>query len=351
MVGFIAGAGELVGYALRVLFGWLADRTGRPWLLLAVGYAVNLLAVPLLALAGRWEVAAALMVAERLGKAIRAPSRDAVLSAAATKVGAGWGFGLHEAMDQIGAIAGPLVVAAAMTMSGSYRTAFAVLLVPALLALAALAVARLRAPRPLAAEAPARGALTDKLPPPFWLYAAAAACLAAGFTDFPLLAFHLQRQGLASAAGIPLLYALAMAVDAVAALLFGRLFDRFGVAVLAGGAAFTASAAPLVFLGGPAAAVGGIVAWGVGMGAQESVVRAAVATLVPATRRGSAYGSFGAVFGIAWFAGSALMGVLYDVSVPALVAFAVGAQAAALPLLAVVARNARAGRRRSDTGR
>jgi MFS family permease len=130
-VGVVAGLGELVGYAIRVAAGYLSDRTGRYWAITIAGYGVNLLAVPLLALAGRWEVAAALIVFERLGKAIRTPARDAMLSHATHSMGRGWGFGLHEALDQIGAVLGPLIVAAVLYFTGDYRAGFAILLVPA----------------------------------------------------------------------------------------------------------------------------------------------------------------------------------------------------------------------------
>ena len=111
VVGVVAGLGEFIGYALRLGSGYLADRTGKYWPITFVGYALNLFAVPLLALAGRWEIAALLLLLERLGKAVRTPARDAMLSHAATQVGRGWGFGFHEAMDQIGAVSGPLMVA------------------------------------------------------------------------------------------------------------------------------------------------------------------------------------------------------------------------------------------------
>jgi MFS family permease len=333
VVGVVAGAGELIGYALRLVSGYLTDRTGKYWSIAILGYAVNLLAVPALALAGRWEVAALLMVAERLGKAIRAPARDVLLADAAKAVGTGWGFGVHEAMDQIGAVAGPLVVAGVLATMKSYRTGFAVLLVPALAALSVLAAARLRYPQAHVRDLEQPSADERKLPRSFWIYVAAAGLIAAGYADFPLVAFHLKKTGVASDIWIPLLYAIAMGVDAVAALAFGRLFDRWGKKVLIGAPLAAILAAPLVFSGSFPAAVAGMVFWGVGMGVQESVLRAAVAEMVPRARRGAAYGVFNSVFGICWFAGSALMGLLYETSAFRLVAFALCAQLAAIPLL------------------
>jgi len=330
-VGLVAGAGELIGYALRLASGALADRTRRYWLLTIAGYTLNLAAVPLLALAGRWEIAAALMVAERTGKAIRTPARDAMLAHATKTLGRGWGFGLHEAMDQIGALAGPLFVAAALARSGRYQNGFALLAIPAALALVALLAAWRTLPRPEELE-PRGGSLEGRsLPRAFWLYAGACGLMAAGFVDFPLIAYHLKRATQAPDVSIPLLYALAMGVDAVAALAFGRLFDRFGVPVLMLGAALAAGATPLLYLGGFRAAVLGMALWGAALGAQESIVRAAVAGFAPPERRASAYGVFSFCFGVSWFAGSAAMGFLYGYSPAALVTLS-----AALQILAVV---------------
>jgi len=330
-VGLVAGAGELIGYALRLASGVLADRTRRYWLLTIAGYTLNLAAVPLLALAGRWEIAAALMVAERTGKAIRTPARDAMLAQATKSLGRGWGFGLHEAMDQVGALAGPLFVAAALARSGRYQNGFALLAIPAALALVALLAAWRTLPRPEELE-PRGGSLEGRsLPRAFWLYAGACGLMAAGFVDFPLIAYHLKRAAQAPDVSIPLLYALAMGVDAVAALAFGRLFDRFGVPVLMLGAALAAGATPLLYLGGVRAAVLGMALWGAALGAQESIVRAAVAGFAPPERRASAYGVFSFCFGVSWFAGSAAMGFLYGYSPAALVTLSV-----ALQILAVV---------------
>ncbi len=342
VVGIVAGFGELVGYALRLVAGYLSDRTGRYWTITLVGYVVNLLAVPLLALAGRWEVAAALMIAERFGKAIRTPARDAMLSHATTQMGRGWGFGLHEAMDQIGAFLGPLIVAVVLFKRDGYSTAFGVLLIPALLALGVLVVARTLYPHPRDFEVGTPPLETQGFPRVFWLYLGAVGLIAAGYADFPLIAYHFQKTSLASEGWIPVFYMVAMGVDAVAALVCGWLFDRLGFAVLGSVALVSLLFAPLVFLGNFGVAMLGMALWGVGMGAQESIMRAAVAGMVPAARRGTAYGVFNTGYGLLWFAGSALMGVLYDVSLPALIAFSVLAQLIAVPLLFRVNRRSEA---------
>ena len=338
VVGFVAGFGELVGYGLRLVSGYLADRTGRYWGITLFGYGLNLLAVPALALAGRWEVAALLMILERTGKAMRNPPRDVMLSHATSRIGRGWGFGLHEALDQIGAVLGPLIAAGVLALHGSHREAFVLLGVAAVLALSTLVVARITYPNPRDLEAEKSTARGAGLGRAFWLYLVAAALVAAGYADFPLVAFRLQRESIAAGAWIPVLYSIAMGVDALAALVFGRLFDRFGLPVLAVAIVLSAVFAPLVFLGGFWLAVAGMVCWGIGMGAQESIMRAAIADFVPASRRGTAYGLFNAGYGISWFAGSALIGVLYDVSAGWLVAFSVAVQLAAVPVLLATRR-------------
>lgn len=332
VVGIVAGFGELIGLSLRLVFGYISDRTGRYWTITLLGYGLNLLAVPLLALAGHWQVAALLMVTERLGKAIRTPARDAMLSYATTEMGRGWGFGLHEAMDQIGAVLGPLIVAAVLYFRGEYRAGFGVLLIPALLALTVLVTARLLYPHPRELEIATPEIKPRGFSAVFWLYIAGVALIAAGYADFPLIAYHFGQRSLMPQPWIPVLYAVAMGVDALAALLFGRWFDKKGLAILALAALLSAFFAPLVFWGGFYAAMAGMVLWGIGMGAQESVMRAAVGGLVSPERRGTAYGLLNSGYGLAWFLGSVAMGILYDASLPTLIVFSVVLQLAAVPL-------------------
>jgi MFS family permease len=335
VVGAVAGAGELAGYALRLFSGYLADRTKGYWSLTILGYAVNLISVPLLALAGRWETAAALVVAERTGKSIRNPARDVMLSQAAAEVGRGWGFGLHTAMDQIGAVLGPLLVAAVFARTAHYRLTFGILAIPALLAIAALLSARAAYPHPHIFETPHTGS-SRKFPRQFWLYIAAAGMLAAGYVDFPLVAYHLEKHGIAPAVWSPLLYAIAMAANGLAAPVFGKLFDRSGIAVLSAGIPISLASLPLSFLGGFNMAVAGMICWGVGIGAQDACLRAGIANLIPSERRGTAYGIYNTVYGAMWFLGSAAMGKLYESSVAALVIFGTAAQAVSIALFAAV---------------
>ncbi|HEX9569733.1 MAG TPA: MFS transporter [Rhodospirillales bacterium] len=340
VVGFVAGFGELVGYALRLLSGYVSDRTGRYWAITIFGYCLNLLAVPLLALTGSWEAAAVLIIVERMGRAVRTPARDAMLSHAGSHTGLGWGFGLHEALDQVGAVLGPLIIAAVIAFEGGYRTGFAVLAVPAVLALVILFAARINYPRPRDFDLTPPEFTRRGLPRAFWVYLGAVALIAAGYADFPLVAYHFGKTGVMPAAWIPVVYAVAMAADAIAALLLGRWFDRVGLYAMAVATIGSALAAPLAFLGGPGLAVVGMALWGIGMGAQESIMRAAIAGFAPADRRGTAYGIFNAVYGVAWFAGSVTLGALYDRSIMALVVASLLLQAAALPVLVWLGRAA-----------
>jgi len=338
VVGTVAGLGELIGYGLRLVSGYITDRTRQYWTITIVGYLINLLAVPCLALAGRWEAAVALIIAERFGKAVRTPARDAMLSYASKEVKRGWGFGLHEAMDQIGAVTGPLIVSAILFFKGSYRYGFAVLLVPALIAVCILVVARIIYPSPLEMEKTSEKPAGKGFTRVYWLYLAAVACIAAGYADYPLIAYHFARVSTVSVDLIPVFYAVAMGVDALAALVFGYLFDRMGIAVLIGASLISSLAAPLVFLGGFGSALAGMILWGTGMGAQESVMRAAIADMVPVERRGTAYGVFNTGFGLFWFAGSAFMGYLYGLSLSTLVVFSVAMQLLSVPLFLLVSR-------------
>ncbi|MBZ5729113.1 MAG: MFS transporter [Acidobacteriia bacterium] len=342
-VGVVSGLGELLGYGLRLVSGRLSERTGRFWPITLCGYLIQMLAVPLLAFAGSWQLAAALIVMERIGKATRNPPRDVMLSHAAQEMGYGWGFGVHEALDQAGALCGPLVVAAVLSSRGEYRLAFATLAVPAILTLALIATARFVYPQPVGPEIPGRGAAAEGLPRVFWIYLAGAVLVAAGFADFSIMAFHFQKTAVVGRTWIPVFYSVAMGVSGLGSLLFGRLFDRFGIRILLPLTLLSTLAAPLAFLGGFGTALLGCVLWGLGMGVHESIIPAAVATIVPRERRPSAYGIFTAGYGIFWFLGSALIGLLYDVSLAALIAFSVAAELAAVPFFLKAARAVRRG--------
>ncbi len=346
-VGLIAGTGELVGYTLRLASGSLADRSRLYWPITLVGYVVQMAAVPALALVGNWPAAAALIILERIGKATRNPPRDVMLSQAGESIGQGWAFGLHEALDQSGATIGPLLAAFALARHHDYHAAFAWMLVPATITVLLVTSVRLR--YPLAGQilrsrhdGRAEDRNSDRLPNAFWVYSIGAALVAFGFADYALISFHFATAKTMTAADVPILYAVAMAAAGLGSLAAGRWYDRRGLSVLIPSTLLIATYAPLVFLGGLWSAVIGTLLWGVGVGIHETVMSAAIAHMVPAHRRARAYGIFTALFGIAWFAGSATLGALYDHSVMATVLVAALAQLAALIPLTMAVRQLRA---------
>ncbi|MEO8370869.1 MAG: MFS transporter, partial [Candidatus Solibacter sp.] len=267
-----------------------------------------------------------LVVVERTGKSLRGPARDVLLSEATGKIGHGWGFGVHAAMDQTGAMLGPLMMAVAVMRQQHFNTAFVWLAFPAAGALLALLVARVLYPQ--AGQAAPREVTQSSLPRVFWMYVASAGMLALGFVDFPLLAFHFEKTQVVGRAMIPLLFSGAMGLNGLTALILGRLFDRHGILVLSLGALVSLLALPLGFLGGTAAAIASIGCWATGMGAQDACLRSGIAQVVSMNKRGSAFGAFNGVYGIMWFVGSVAMGWLYDHSLGALVAFGMAAQLA-----------------------
>jgi MFS family permease len=337
LVGLVTGAGEAVALVLRLASGPAMDRLGHPWRWTIAGYALTAVSVPLLALGGPLWTACGLLIAERTGKAVRSPAKDALLASASTGLGRGRAFAVHEALDQTGAFAGPLAVAAALALSGGYRLGFAVLAVPAVLVLGLLSWLARRVPDPAAYE-PRSPHLEQapRLPRRFWAYAAFTALTMAGYPTFGVLGYHLAARGVLPVATIPLVYALAMAVDALAALATGPLYDRYGLRVLFVLPVLAGAVPALSFAGSLPAVLAGAAVWGAALGVQESTMRAAVAELVPAHRRGTGYGVFGAVYGMAWFIGGAGVGALYDRSIPLTLTVVVSAEVAALALLAAV---------------
>jgi MFS family permease len=328
-VGFIAGAGELFGYLLRAVSGRVAEKTRAYWPITLGGYMLQMAVIPLLGLTGNWMIAAAIIVLERTGKAVRNPTANFMMSRAGEHIGQGWAFGLQEAMDQGGAMIGPLIIAFVLAHHGNYREAFLWLAAPAVLTLVSVGTVALLYPFAGHVEPPKKD-YSAALSRTYWLYAASAALVAFGFADYSLIAFHFAQAHLVSNTTIPILYSVAMATSGAGALVSGLAFDRFGFAIFPPAILAAALTAPLAFLGGHDMAIAGAALWGVSLGAQNSLLTAGVATLVPQVSRARALGLFSAIYGIAWFLGSATMGVLYDVSLPALVTVSVIAEIAAL---------------------
>jgi MFS family permease len=340
VVGLVAGIGEFVGYALRLASGYLVDRTKAYWLLTFIGYGL-LLSIPLLAFAGHWQLAAVLIILERMGKAIRSPARDTMLSYATKEVGRGWGFAVHEALDQIGAVIGPIVFSLVLLFHGGYREGFTLLWIPALLTLVVLAIARKKVPSPQKLEAPgetSRQNIQGKLPRVFWFYTVFTLFSVAGFANFQLISYHLKVQSIVPDAQIPIIYAIAMGVDALAALLVGKTYDRIGLISLLAVPLLTLPIPFLAFSHSYSLVLIGMALWGAVMGIQETIMRAAIADLTPVERRGFAYGIFNTAYGASLFLGAALMGLLYELSINYLILFAVVMELISIPLFFLVRR-------------
>lgn len=351
-IGFISGLGELIGYSMRYVFGKLTDKTKRYWPMTIAGYVLDIVAVPLLALVGEhgWIAACALLVVQRMGKAIKKPAKDTIMSFAASQEGVGKSFGLQEVLDQIGAFIGPVLLYLVMlfktdgTTYEVYSTCFAFLAIPGAITIILLIVTRCKFPNPEHFEPEPKEYIPFKMKKEFILYIAGISLFAFGFIDYSIIIMHVSRTYSSLASGLsetsslvntgtlPLLYAGAMLVDAVAALIFGMMYDKNGVKALVWSTVISAPFAVFVFaFNSVPMLLVGIALWGVGMGAQESILKAAVTSMVPKTSRATGYGIFECSFGAFWFLGSWLMGVLYDASIPAMIAVSVAAQLAAIP--------------------
>ena len=358
-IGFVSGLGELIGYSMRYVFGKLTDRSKKYWGMTIAGYVLDIAAVPLLALVGEhgWVAACALLVVQRMGKAIKKPAKDTIMSFSASQEGVGKSFGIQEVLDQIGAFLGPVLLYLVMlfktdgTTFEVYAACFAVLAIPGAITLVLLIITRCKFPNPEHFEPEPKEFVPFKMKKEFILYIAGISLFAFGFIDYSIIIMHVSRTyshlasglsettSLVSTGTLPLLYAGAMLVDAVAALFFGLMYDKKGVKALVWSTVISAPFAVFVFASDSVPMLLlGIALWGVGMGAQESILKAAVTSMVPKASRATGYGIFECSFGAFWFLGSWLLGVLYDVSIPAMIAVSVAAQLAAIPLYIASAR-------------
>lgn len=361
-IGFISGLGELIGYSMRYVFGKLTDKAKRYWPMTIAGYVLDVLAVPALALVGEhgWIWACLLLVVQRMGKAIKKPAKDTIMSFAASQEGAGKSFGIQELLDQIGAFLGPVLLYVVMLLKTGgdtfqvYSTCFAVLAIPGAITLILLLVTRAKFPNPERFEPEPKEYVPFKMKKEFILYIAGISLFAFGFIDYSIIIMHVSRNFTSLASGLaetgslinsgtlPLLYAGAMLVDAVAALFFGLLYDKKGAKALVWSTLISAPFAIFVFAARSVPVLLlGIALWGVGMGAQESILKAAVTNMVPKASRATGYGIFECSFGVFWFLGSWLLGTLYDMSIPAMIAVSVTAQLAAIPLYLASSSNQR----------
>lgn len=359
MVGIISGIGEFLGYAFRLLSGYLSDKTKSYWLLTFIGY-LCLASVPLLGVARIWQFAAFFIVIERLGKAIRNPARDTILSQASSQIGTGFVFGLHEAMDQIGAVAGPLLFTAVFALLGTrtagiaaYQKGYTFLWIPYVLLIVCLIAAYLRVPNPAVLEDNGEDhGQHDSFSKVFWLYVIFTFTAAAGFVNFILIAFHFKEKHIVPDALIPLLYAVAMGIDALAALGIGKYYDHLKKAARNHSAGLNAlMLIPIctlflpifVFQKSPVLIVAGVCLWGIVMGIHETIMRSAIVDITSLRKRGTGYGIFNTAYGLAVMAGSVLMGFLYGRSLYLLIVSVCVFEIAALFVFFLMRREVLAG--------
>lgn len=321
-IGFVSGIGELCGYSLRLLSGFIADRTRKYWTLVIAGYTLQLLAIPALALVPEngLVIACGLIITERIGKAIKKPAKNTLVSYAANEVGEGKGFAFMEFLDQLGAFIGPVLLFIVVKVRGTfnlfstYRFSFALLGIPALITIGLVVFSRFKYPNPEVFGKAEEKKTEFKFRKSFVFYMIAICLFAFGFSDFTLITLHAANTNAFPAETLSLLYAGAMAVDAFAALFFGWLFDKVGLKSLIVSTLFSMFFSCFVFTtGNPVLMTAGIVLWGMGMGAQESIMKAAVSKIIPKNMRSTGFGIFETGFGVAWFLGSWLLGALYDV--------------------------------------
>lgn len=356
IVGLVAGLAEFLGYAVRLASGYFADKTKAYWLFTFLGYGL-LISVPLLALTGIWQVAVIFIIMERLGKALRSPAKDTILSQATKQVGTGFGFAIAEVLDQIGAISGPLIFSLLFVIIGKgdrslldYQRGYALLWIPLVLVLLSIFFAHRAVPNPEVLEVSVtKIPESDKLSKIFWIYTVFTFITTLGFANFALIGFHFKAKHVLTDAQIPLFYALAMGVDAVAAMAIGKTYDIFkakrineqaGLITLIVIPVFSLCIPVLIFSAKFSWVLAGVIIWGIVMGCHETVMKSAIADLTPLKKRGTGYGVFNAAYGLAIFIGSALTGLLYEHSIFAVISISMAMEIAAIWVFVILKKEA-----------
>jgi MFS family permease len=347
VIGFVTGLGEFVGYSLRFVSGVIADKKKNYWTMAIIGYIINMVAIPALAFVPQngWILACIFIVMERVGKGLRNPAKNTLISFASSEVGAGKSFAFAEFMDQIGAFLGPLILFVILLIKNdnsfsTYSFCFGILIVPAILTITILLISKKKYPNPENFENKLTNTVLKKSNKSFLMYLTAISLLGLGFIDYPLISMHIFKLNIVPENIIPLIYSGAMLIDAFAALIFGNLFDKIGLKSLVFSSIITSVFSVFIFsINTLPSMIFGILLWGISIGAQESIFKSAVAIISPYEKRSTAFGIFESVFGLFWFLGSWLMGVLYDISILYLVIFSVIIQLMAVPFLYITWKN------------
>ena len=328
-VGLVFGIGEFLGYFLRLLAGVLSDKSGKYWLFIFIGYGM-LLVVPIMGLTMNWNILIVLILMERIGKSLRNPAKDTIVSGVAeNQVGIGFAFGLQEALDQLGAFAGPLIFTLVFFLAGEngisqYQTGYKLLIIPFILLMFFVVYAYRRIKREnLIPAIKKREFRSENLKPIFWVYTAFTFFCTLGFVNFSVVGYHLKANNLMSDGNITLLYAGAMIVDAATALIVGKAYDRMkkktglktGGLLILMAIPFITMLLPFLTLGSSTTLIViGMAIFGIVMGTHETIMRSAIADITPFYKRGTSYGVFNTGYGLALLGGAALMGLLYDMN-------------------------------------
>ncbi|MDD5600200.1 MAG: MFS transporter [Actinomycetota bacterium] len=328
-VGLVFGIGEFLGYFLRLIAGILSDKSGKYWLFIFLGYGM-LLAVPLIGFTRNWNIIVVLILIERIGKSLRNPARDTVLSGVAeNQVGVGFAFGIQEALDQVGAFVGPLIFTLVFYLAekngvAQYQTGYKILFIPFVLLIFFLFYAWRRIERDkLIPDSTKREFHSEHLKPVFWIYTAFTFFCTLGFVNFSLIGYHLKDNNLMSDGNITLLYSVAMFVDAIAALIIGKAYDHIKKRTgMEKGGLLVLVIIPILSLLLPFLTLRntvmpiiiGMVIFGIVIGTHETIMRSAIADIAPFSKRGTGYGIFNTSYGLALLGGAALMGWLYDLN-------------------------------------
>lgn len=327
-IGLVYGIGEFLGYALRLLAGSLLDRTGKHWLFMFIGYGLHIV-IPFMGVTQNWNFLLVFILLERIGKALRSPAKDTILSGVSeNQVGLGFAFGLQEALDQIGAFVGPLIFTAVFYILGKngineFQMGYQLLVIPFIILMLFLAFVYRKFTTNNLRPVPPKGVASNRLQPVFWIYSIFTFFAAFGLLNFSLIGYHLKVQGIVSDAMIPILYAGAMAVDALIAVVIGKMYDRLkvstgkktgGVSILFIIPAMTFALPLLTLSHSVVLIVIGMVLMGIVLGTHETIMRSAIADLTPFHKRGLGYGLFNTFYGLALLLGSSLMGYLYDLN-------------------------------------
>jgi MFS family permease len=316
-VGIIEGAAEATASIVKIFSGALSDWLGKRKLLAAIGYGLAAFTKPVFPLAGSvgWLVAARLV--DRVGKGIRGAPRDALVADIAPPHLRGASFGLRQSLDTIGAFLGPLLAIGLMWMTANaFQTVFWVAVIPAFLALALLLFAVREPARPAGLRKvgfPLSLPELRRLGTPYWLVVAVATVFTLARFSEAFLVLRAQGLGLPLML-VPMVRVVMNVVYALAAYPAGVLSDRYNrlTVLLVGLALLVAADLVLAFAPGLPGVAMGVALWGLHMGVTQGLLATLVADTAPSELRGTAYGMFNLLGGLALLAASVVAGALWD---------------------------------------